>query len=80
MKKLFALLLLAVIAVGCGTTTPRLHYPMEKMWSMSRPLWQNKDHKYGFFLYPDSMFATYVPRKGCVMNYELYDNDYLYIP
>ena len=78
MKKLF-LLLLALLTVGCGTV-PKLYYSQEEMWSISRPLWQNKDHKYGFFLYPDSMFVTYVPRKGCVMNYELYDNDYLYLP
>jgi hypothetical protein len=79
MKKVL-LLLLAVLVVGCGTTTPRLHYPQETMWKMARPLYQNKNHRYGFFLYPDSNFVTYVPRKGCMMNYELYDNDYLYIP
>lgn len=80
MKKLFALLLLVtVLTVGCGVT-PKLYYSQEEMWSISRPLWQNKDHKHGFFIYPDSMFVTYIPKKGCVMNYELYDNDYLYLP
>lgn len=79
MKKVL-LLLLAVLVVGCGTT-PKLYYSQEEMWKISRPLYQNKNHKYGFFLYPDSNFVTFIPKKGCPMNYELYDYDvYLYIP
>ena len=80
MKKLFALLLLVtVLTVGCGIT-PKLYYSQQEMLSISGPLVENKKHKSGFFLYPDSNFVTYIPKKGCFMNYELYDGKYLYLP
>lgn len=79
-KLISALICTLFLACSVSKNKPgKLHYKTEVMYHQAR----NYRPGYGFFLFPDSTRAIFIPKdrkKVPVMNYYRIDEDFIYIP
>lgn len=81
-KHILTILTFGLLACNTAKNIPgKLHYRNEAMYEQAKPL-RLTDKPYGFFLFPDSSQALFIPKgkKYPVMMFYRIDDDFIYIP